>query len=365
MVQLWDQWVARTRIIWRRLPKNLRSNRWWIVWNGRIYISKPAAAAVPGRPQDSALLGGSVAYVHWSRFLGNPSRISFDQRAIFIPELGRFGNMTLRLAKGLMIANILKIGHVVVPVSAEFESSILDAGVHSVSGQTSFWLFANQTSGTSEVLALHKTELIATPGLSRDRHATEIDAAWADLYAITTPKPTANATHPDHLMIHIRGGDVFGPRKPASYGQPPLSYYTLILDSRNWAEVTIVHGDTGSPILDPLIQACADRGIAVQLSTGLLPADLAVLLTGSTLVAGRGTFMPAVVGLSRNVSKVYFFHDKFSLDRPKDGIEVIKVRDAEGTYVRDVLSDNWENSDYQRNLMLTYPQSNLELGTLD
>jgi hypothetical protein len=65
------------------------------------------------------------------------------------------------------------------------------------------------------------------------------------------------------------------------------------------------------------------------------------------------------------VAKVYFFHDKFSLDPPKDGIEVIKVRDAEGTYVRDVLSDNWRNSDYQRNLMLTYPQSNLELGTLD
>jgi hypothetical protein len=25
----------------KRLPKNLRSNRWWIVWNKRLYLSTP------------------------------------------------------------------------------------------------------------------------------------------------------------------------------------------------------------------------------------------------------------------------------------------------------------------------------------
>jgi hypothetical protein len=75
--------------------------------------------------------------------------------------------------------------------------------------------------------------------------------------------------------------------------------------------------------------------------------------------------MPAVVGLSRFASKVYFFQDKFSVDPPVGGVEMIRVTDAGGTYVRDVLSNNWENSDYQRSLMLTYPQSNLEFSPLD
>jgi hypothetical protein len=75
--------------------------------------------------------------------------------------------------------------------------------------------------------------------------------------------------------------------------------------------------------------------------------------------------MPAVVGVSRHASRVYFFHDKFSVDPPVDGVHMIRVSDKEGTYVRDVLSNNWENSDYQRNLMLTYPKSNLGFSTVD
>jgi hypothetical protein len=269
------------------------------------------------------------------------------------------------LAKGLAIANVLKIGHVVVPTSAEFQSTIFEAGVHSVSGQTKFWLFTLHRSDASEVLVLHKTDPIRTAGVTRERHSSEIDEAWADLYSIMTRTPAANSARPDHLMIHIRGGDVFGPRKPSAYGQPPLSYYTLILDSSDWVGVTIVHGDWENPVLGPLINACEGRGTPVQLQTGLLPADLEVLLTGSTLVAGRGTFMPAVVGVSRHASRVYFFHDKFSVDPPVEGIDMIRVSDKEGTYVRDVLSNNWENSEYQRDLMLTYPQSNLEFSTVD
>lgn len=365
MAQLWAEWVARTRTILRRLPKNLRSNRWWIVWNGQLYISQPAAATVPGLPEHSSLLAGNLAYVHWSQLFRNPALISAERRAIFLPELGMFGNMTRRLAAALTIADALKIGHLVVPESAKFEGSIFETGVHTLSSGVTFWLFSRRKTGNHSVLVLHKKELIGSQSLTRELHAPHIDKAWADLYSVAIPKPTIPAFPSDHLVIHLRGGDVFGPRKPASYGQPPLSYYTLILDSSDWAGVTIVHGDWENPVLGPLIEACEVRGRRAHLQSGLLPADMEVLLTGSTLVAGRGTFMPAVVGVSRFASKVFFFHDKFSVDPPVAGLEIIRIRDVEGTYVRDVLSNNWENSDYQRNLMLTYPQSNLELGTLD
>ena len=365
MVQLWAQWAARTRTILRRLPKNLRSNRWWIVWNGNLYISRRAAAAIPGPSGDSSVLAGNRAYVQWSQVLRNPALIGAERRALFLPELGMFGNMTRRLAAALTIADALKIGHVVVPESAKFEGSIFETGVHTVSSGATFWLFSVRGTASFPVNVLHKKELIGAPGITRELYAPHIDRAWADLHAITIPKPTVPAFPSDHLVIHLRGGDVFGPRKPASYGQPPLSYYTLILDSSDWVEVTIVHGDWENPVLGPLIKACEGRGTPVQLQTGLLPADLEVLLTGSTLVAGRGTFMPAVVGVSRHASRVYFFHDKFSVDPPVEGVDMIRVSDKEGTYVRDVLSNNWENSEYQRDLMLTYPQGNLEFSTID
>ena len=365
MAQLWAQWVARTRTILRRLPKNLRSNRWWIVWNGQLYISQPAAKTIPTRPENSSLLSGNLAYVHWSQLLRNPALISAERRAIFLPELGMFGNMTRRLAAALTIADALKIGHLVVPESAKFEGSIFETGVHTLNSGVTSWLFSGRGTGNLSVLVLHKKELAGARNLTRALHAPHIDRAWADLYDVAIPKPTIPVFPSDHLVIHIRGGDVFGPRKPASYGQPPLSYYTLILDSSDWAGVTIVHGDWENPVLGPLIEACEVRGTPASLQTGLLPADMQVLLTGSTLVAVRRTFMPAVVGVSRRASKVFFFHDKFSVNPPVGGVEMIRVSDVEGTYVRDVLSDNWENSDYQRELMLTYPQSNLAFSALD
>lgn len=365
MVQMWVQWAAQTQTILRRLPKNLRSNRWWIVWNERLYISQPAAARIPGRSEDASLLAGNLAYVHWSQLLRNPALIGAERRALFLPELGMFGNMTRRLAAALTITDALKLGHVVVPESAKFEGSIFETGGHPVSSGATFWLFSGQEAAHAPVLVLHKKELFGAQGITRELHAPHIDRAWAALHAITIPKPTVPAFPSDHLVIHLRGGDVFGPRKPASYGQPPLSYYTLILDSSDWAGVTIVHGDWENPVLGPLIRACEVRGTPAHLQTGLLTADLEVLLTGSTLVAGRGTFMPAVVGLSRHVSRVYFFHDKFSVVPPVEGIDMIRVGDADGTYVRELLSNNWENSDHQRNLMLTYPQGNLEFSTVE
>ena len=365
MVQLWAQWATRTRTILRRLPKNLRSNRWWIVWNGNLYISRAAAATIPGHPKDSPLLSENVAYVHWSQFLQNPALIGAERRAVFVPELGMFGNMTRRLAAALAIADALKTGHVVVPESARFQGGIFANGVHTVSSGAAFWLFSVRGATSFPVHVFHKKELIEAPGVTREFYAPHIDGAWRDLHAIAIPKANAPAFPLDHLVIHLRGGDVFGPRKPASYGQPPLAFYEQILDHESWSAVTVVHQDSNNPVLKPLLESCTTRKIPVTTQSGNVVDDIAVLLGASTLVAGRGTFMPAVVGLSRSVKRVFYFHDKFSIHPPVSGVEIVRIIDAEGTYVRDVLSNNWENSEYQRDLMLTYPQSNLGFSTVN
>ena len=80
-----------------------------------------------------------------------------------------------------------------------------------------------------------------------------------------------------------------------------------------------------------------------------------------TLVAGRGTFLPAIVGLSPHVKRVYFFEDKFSLQPPRNGFDIYRVVDGTGDYKKSVLAGNWENRADQRAMMTSYPVSHLVL----
>lgn len=353
----------------KRLPKNLRSNRWWIIWNRQLYVATPAVRLPPdvaGESDDAAeWVAESDHYVVWYLRALPKKRVTVGQHALFVPELGMFGNMTKRLATALATADSLRFGHVVVPQSAEFYGGIYQRGTHHRGDRALFWMCASGSSSRPAVKVLHKRDLLSSRPLPTTALAGAFPRAWADLFSVLVKKPESSPLPNSHLVIHLRGGDVFGPRKPASYGQPPLAFYERILDHERWSGVTVVHQDAKNPVLEPLLESCATREIPVTTHSGSVVDDIAELLRASTLVAGRGTFMPAIVGLSRHVKKLFYFHDKFSLQPPVSGVTMIRAIDAEGTYVRDVLSNNWENSDYQRSLMLTYPQSNLEFSTLD
>jgi hypothetical protein len=353
----------------KRLPKNLRSNRWWIVWNKRLYLSTPhkGLATNPANQRNHVeeWVAESHHYVVWFLRAFPWKEFEGAQHALFLAELGMFGNMTKRLAAALATADSLGFGHVVVPRSAEFHGGIYERGVHDRGDRALFWMCDTRHSPHSPVTVLHKTDFLSGRALPTTELAAFSPSGWADLFSVLVSKPVNPALPDSHLVIHLRGGDVFGPRKPSSYGQPPLAFYQRILDNERWSAVTIVHQDDKNPVLRPFLETCKARKVPVTTHSGTVGEDVAELLRASTLVAGRGTFMPAVVGLSRNVKRVFYFHDKFSINPPIPGVETIRISDVEGTYVRDVLSNNWDNSDYQRNLMLTYPQSNLELGTLD
>jgi hypothetical protein len=304
-------------------------------------------------------------YVVWHRLALPAKLVELSQHALFLPELGMFGNMTKRLTAALATADSLGFGHVVVPRSAEFYGGIYERGVHDRQDRALFWMCSTGKPAHSAVTVLHKRDLLSARQLPTAALSAVSPGAWADLFSILVNKPEGPQLPSSHLVIHLRGGDVFGPRKPASYGQPPLAFYERILDHERWSAVTVVHQDSKNPVLKPLLESCTARKIPVTTHSGNVVDDIAVLLGASTLVAGRGTFMPAVVGLSRNVKRVFYFHDKFSIRPPVSGVEIVRMIDAEGTYVRDVLSNNWENSEYQRDLMLTYPQSNLGFSTVD
>lgn len=163
----------------------------------------------------------------------------------------------------------------------------------------------------------------------------------------------------DDLVIHLRAGDVFRPHAPnRRYGQPPLSYYLWVLEHEPWRSVHLVFEDLENPVIAPLIEAVRHRSLALELVQADLRSSLERLLRARTLVASRGTLVPAVVGLSPQVRQVYTFEGAlipgFSAWERMTGVTELRIVDEHPEYRERVLSDNWANATDQRDLMVSY-----------
>lgn len=355
--------LARIRIGLKRLPKNLVNNRWWVIWSGRLYVSTTKKIALTAQ---NKILTGPLAewavslprYVSLSHWLLGTKNFPSAQSALLMNELGMFGNMTKRLAAALALAGPSGVKHIVIPPAAEFHSGLFQRAVH-VFDTVTLWFCVKEKARRNPIRILLSTDLLYVPGSSYEFSDKEASESWANLHLALIPDAAEPPLPKDHMVVHLRGGDVFGPRKPAAYGQPPLGYYELLLDAQTWSGVSIVHEDLLNPVLEPLKAACAKRGIPVFEQSGSVQEDIAFLLRGKTLVAGRGTFMPAIAGLSRHATQLYFFEDKFSLFPPVSGLTLTRVLDKEGDYVAQALSKNWANTEAQRELMVTYPATHL------
>lgn len=339
-----------------RAPKNLRSNRLWVYWGRSIYIRS-------FRRQHQVLVSQNVVdkrfkdskiFIRWTKYLCRENKSS-KSTAILCNELGMFGNMVRRLANGLTLAALTDIGFLAVPRQAIFQGEIFYEGFYQLQKHASVFFGIEPTSRKNPVEKMIILNLF-TGIKGEDALVREVsNGSWEALYRFLIPRPVRGLSNKNHLTIHIRGGDVFGPRKPRTYGQPPLAFYEFVLGDKQWEGVTIVHEDELNPVLPGLIELCKARGISPHLSSGSLHDDIATLLGGVNLVAGRGTFAPSLAGLSRNCRKLYFFEDKCRIIPGSTRVKMIRVIDSSGQYKRAILDNNWENSEAQRNMMVSYP----------
>ena len=163
----------------------------------------------------------------------------------------------------------------------------------------------------------------------------------------------------DTLTVHLRSGDVFGEKPHPAYGQPPLAFYERVIDSKSWKQLVVVAEDDSNPCLASLLAYASDRSVPTEVSgREFVDATLAISRS-SHLVASRGTFVPAVVYLSKNAKVIYQF------DEPVDKIPTTAdnhyrtISDLGGGYVREIFGRNWHNTVTQRTLMTSYPKNNL------
>lgn len=353
--------VSQLRIALIRLPLNLRSNRWYVVLGKRLYVHSPRESRTFGTlATQSSLASGSQRHGVYRRIAISRLRkvdTAWSNDAILVPNLGRFGNAVREVVSALSVARSIGVGHVYLAGDNVFAagSEVPSRGIQVLETGPTLWI---------------DQEPPTRPPFSRlirwSRHHYRLSDNRDEEWGFLRDALGLEESHgdPDSVTIHLRGGDVFGSRDVRNYGQPPLSFYEKVLEHCNPPSVHIVYQDDRNPVLEPLEELCKRLGITSTRQSGALKDDIETLLAAHTLIAGRGTFLPAVAGLSKILRRVYFFEDKFLIQPPRSGLDIYRVSDREGEFVETVLRGNWENRPDQRELMLSYPASHLTLERL-
>ncbi|MDT9259912.1 MAG: protein arginine N-methyltransferase [Limnospira maxima] len=162
------------------------------------------------------------------------------------------------------------------------------------------------------------------------------------------------------LVIHIRSGDIFSPQNPhPGYGQPPLSFYQKIITLQPWNSISLVFENKSNPIIEPLIDFAKEHCLQVRVISGSLREDIEYLLKSRVLVVSWGTFCSGIAVISKSLNTVYYFERLNPLHNTN--ISCIRIFDKQGVYQSQVLNNNWQNTKSQRQLMLSYPLSSLDL----
>ena len=107
--------------------------------------------------------------------------------------------------------------------------------------------------------------------------------------------------HQNDLHIHIRGGDNFTDRPHPVYIQPPLKFYTEIINSQKWSKIYIISEDRKNPCVDKLVEMYPK----IQIKSSTLINDIKVIIGAFNIVASFGTFISSILRFSNNVKQVF------------------------------------------------------------
>ena len=266
-----------------------------------------------------------------------------------VSRLSRFGNAIIQLVNAMDLANAVGAREVSV-VGAWF----LPMGDTDIAGVTVI------NHATPEARAQASQAAVTLAGVMFNRNdllpavAHHVSGSVVSALGPALTVPRLDPLPPDHLVIHVRAGDIFASANPApTYGQPPLAFYQRLLQHAPWSAVTVVYEDTGNPVVEPLLTQCRALGLTTHSVSGDLADDLAVVLSARTLACGWGTFGFVVAGLSEHCSTFVSFD---SVQVPLGGrpMSILVATDLRGGYREAVLSGNWANTPQQRDLMLNY-----------
>jgi hypothetical protein len=184
-------------------------------------------------------------------------------------------------------------------------------------------------------------------------------------------------SQPDELVMQFRSGDIWQHAPNPHYGQPPLAYYTEVLQHGNWTNVTIITEPNGPAKMHPLVPTLAAilPDVVHIHSSRSFRDDLQVALCARTLVLSRSTLESMIMWHSSKLETVYAeaLADGWSQQGgyPRSCNQFTQLATAKPHLSFYVMPPgpaytpylNWENTHAQRLEMLTYQWSPSTNGT--
>lgn len=289
-------------------------------------------------------------FVHATRLGRLSSRPNLGVTSVEISGLGRFGNSVQQLLNAVSFAQsfgapsvFFHRSPILPPTGLELQGPIklLPHLINGDSGRNPphyIWRSDFFEAGTQSRVVPPQAVLALRPALS----------SWLS----TLDNGAQN--DPSCLTVHLRSGDIYGPQPHPDYGQAPLSFYGLVLESHHWKNLRIVTEDNKSPVLGGLIDLSRKLGIPTTVVGETLADAQQEIVRSSTLIASRGTFIPALLFLFPKPRTVFSFGADFEPLVPDTALTIVNFVDWHGTYTSLIQRSNWKNSPEQRAAMLSY-----------
>ena len=352
-----SNWLRRLRLR-HRFELFLTRGNSFIVLGGRLYLSQhgnfsrflPKPKHIGGFPEEQILTRVMLP--------GTRTASPRHENAILISGLGRFGNMVIQLANIVLLAKKLDISLVLYWHNPSLGESEIRLGPR---------LRLKKAELSRARDSTHPTHLLRTRAFTGPKFPDGLSSAETaflrqSLSDVILPNRSPRADRRSKsVVIHLRSGDVFWENPHPDYGQPPLSFYELVLNFDGWDEVLIVAEDDTNPCFDGIKSLCVEREIPFQVAGRTLDDALSTIVSATTVAMSRGTFVGSILWLKPANRHIFCFGANSPTPFPLDGTVVTRVIDVAGDYEEGVLNGNWKNSSVQRELMLSYPISNLEL----
>lgn len=328
-----------------------RGNSFFIAFGGIYKRSESAAAEIEQllTPSLSHVPSGQAYVRLGARFARN------DSRAVLIAGIGRLGNSIVQVVNGFLIAQQLSAKEL---LFHRFDA-IGNNQLRLSKNVALMKLVMSPSRRSQSPRIIWRTYAMTEGGVLSNPCSEEVQGVRE---ALRSGLAVANSlvsemTGHNVLSIYLRSGDIFsGPSEP-DYGQPPWAFYEKVLKFRPWARVELIAEDRGNPNHDLIVKWCTDSNVPLHLAGQDLGDAIRAVAHASNLVTARGTFVPAIVFLSEGPKEVFQFHDERNPLMCRENLTLWRVTDVQGEYASSLLAKNWQNSEEQRKLMVSYPES--------
>lgn len=353
-------WPGRSLLaVWRRVTNQsawenvfFRGDRFFLAF-GALYVrsSRWTSDVDTTLREHIPHMSRGSAFLRWG--IGRPPH----NPAVLIDGLGRFGNSIAQVLNALEIARKLHSPAVLYHRFDAIRNETVDLG-----GNISLERVRPFPVARGRAPRIVWRTSAMTPAILFCNPCDELfEKPRVALRDATRVQELSNTTdHADReLTIHVRGGDVFSHNPEEMYGQPPWAFYLRVLESQPWERVTLVSEDDRNPVVALIKKWCLQHEIPILNSGDSFSAAVQAISKGRNLVSATGTFLPAIAFLAGGERVLFQFHVEPSPFVCRKITSVKIVKDHTEHYVKAVMSHNWENSEIQKSLMVSYPPDNL------